>query len=127
MTALNKRQAAEPTHDPDRWMVRSSTTALNTMKETKSIRCTYELVWGHWVFPRGSNGNPKIVGESYHELHGPTAEASLLSYAEDLNMRKVQPSEMPKCVADGCKIPRNDPNQLGFAMMIEPEFKRQQK
>jgi hypothetical protein len=119
---------SESSHEPDRWLVREETHNLNTMKETRNIRVVFQLVWGHWVYPRGANGSPHIVGESHHELHGPTAHTSMVSFAEDLNMRKVPPSEIKKCVADGgSKVPNNDPNQMGFAMMIEPDFKRFKK
>lgn len=121
-------KSTETQHEPDRWLCRMSTSTLATMKETRNIRQTYELVWGHWVYPRTKKGSPKIVGESYHELHGPTAAASISAYAEDLNMRRVPPSEMRKCVADGaCKAPKNDPNQLFLVMMIEPKFKQEVK
>jgi len=112
----------------DRWLCRQSTHDLGSRKETANIRQTSELVWGHWVHPQSKHGNPRIVGESYHELHGPTACASISAYAEDLNMRGVKPSEMTRCVADGgCKKPKSDPNQMGFVMMVEPDFKRGKK
>lgn len=115
-------QMSQP--EADRWLCRQSTTTLSTMKETRNIRQTSELVWGHWVYPRGNrNGSPRIVGESYHELHGPTAASSISAYAEDLNMRGVKPTEMKKCVADGaCKMPKKDPQQLGLMLMLTPSF-----
>lgn len=90
----------------------------NKAMKNKEDTITVELVWGH----RGKEG--KIIGESYHQLTGPTARSSMSAYAEDLNMRKVPPSKAVRCVADGCRLPKNDPNQLGLVLMIQPNFKK---
>jgi len=122
MNRKNTSASQATQHEPDRWMVRECIHNLATDKETKNIRVCQELVWGHWVYPRGNQGNPRIVGESYHELHGPTAAASLSSYAEELNFRKVTPDTFPKDLKMG-RQPKNDPAQLGLMLMMTPNFK----
>jgi len=58
-----------------------------------------QLVYGRWEkavdHKNGQTSPAKIVGEVYHELHGPTAESAISAYAEDLNFRKVPPSKAP--------------------------------
>ncbi len=75
-------------------------------------RVICELVYGtREKDPR--SGDMRIIGETYHVLTGPTAEASVSSYAEDLNMRQVPPSKAP---AFGKPL-KDDPNQMSLLLM----------
>jgi hypothetical protein len=72
-----------------------------------------QLVWGRWEnavdHKNGQTSPAKIVGEVYHELHGPTAESAISAYAEDLNFRRIPPSKVPSFKPANNKKP--DPNQ----------------
>lgn len=108
-----------------RWLCRervdADTTCLNGVAKTK---VWHELVWGCWEAAKehknGQYTPARIVGESYHELHGPTSGASIQSFAEDLNMRGVPPSKVD---FKQSKKPKNDPNQMSLLLMMSPNFK----
>lgn len=100
--------------EPKRWMCRERIDMDNAITNgVAKHKVWHELVWGRWEMEKHhKNGQitPKqIVGESYHELHGPTSAASINSFAEDLNMRNVPPSKIP--VFKKPKNSKNDPNQ----------------
>lgn len=101
-----------------RWMCRerveADTVCLNGVAKTKVY---HELVWGRWEKEKkhrnGQITPAKIVGEAYHEIHGPTSCASIQSFCEDLNMRQVPPSKVPSFK----KPPKNDPNQMSLLLI----------
>jgi len=53
----------------------------------------HDLIFGH--MGKNRNGDDVAVGEIFHSLDGPTSEASIASFAEDYNLRRVPPSKAP--------------------------------
>lgn len=101
-----------------RWLCRKVVQMDNVMRNGQARhKVSAELVWGRWEDEkRHKNGTvspAQIVGEAYHSLDGPTAEASIQTYCEDLNMRGVLPSKVPSFK----KPPKNDPNQMSLLLV----------
>lgn len=103
-----------------RWLCRKVVQMDNVMRNGQARhKVTCELVWGRWEDEkRHKNGTvspAQIVGEAYHSLDGPTAEASIQTYCEDLNMRGVLPSKVPEFRKATNK--KNDPQQPMLSLM----------
>lgn len=101
-----------------RWMCRERIDMDNAIKNgVAKHKKVCELVYGRWEEEKkhknGQISPKRIVGEVYHELSGPTAEASISAYAEDLNFRNVPPSKAPSFK----KPPKNDPNQMSLLLI----------
>jgi len=106
----------------DSWLCRKEVSSVfnkRTDRMDNTIHC--QLVWGHWFFPKPGDtryNGPRVIGKSYHELTGPTAEKSIQEYADDLNRRQIPPSEVPDLRP--ARALRHDPNQLSLALMLKP-------
>lgn len=103
-----------------RWMCRERIDMDNAIKNgVAKHKKVCELVYGRWEEEKkhknGQISPKRIVGEVYHELSGPTAEASISAYAEDLNFRNVPPSKAPSFKPASSK--KQDPAQMSLLLI----------
>ena len=78
------------------WLVREKTQSGTSKGDDLGPfvrKITVELVYGVWKAAEKATSQPRIVGESYHTLSGPTARKSIQKMADDLNAKGTIPED----------------------------------